>query len=631
VSRNNHSPQSSSYKNSSSKISSSGKNSPRDSSRQYFLGSLALVGLVGVSYAVVANGAFVFDDYAVTELPATASLRAAFFEGSLMRRLAQFSFALSRHFFGQAAWAWHVPSIVLHAAAAVVLWGWLRQIGSGAWGRWTAWAGAMLFALHPIQTQAVSYVYQRSTVLAVLFILLALNFHARWRRSGRAVFFWPLAASCFLAFISKENSAVLPIFLAAQEWLWPRFGAGSDDNCTGGKRVHGARWLRLGFIVFLIVLEFGALSAAAIHAGGILRLYPTPGDYDEIPWILAALTQMKVWGLYFLRWVWPFYQNADPDVRIVKGIWDGWAWAGVMWVGALSTLAAALIRKSALTAFGILLFLIPILPELLTIRDPMFEHRMYLCVPGLILMTLSASRLIRVLRIRMSPKTAVMSVLAVTLLLTGLTVRRNQVWKTDLAFWTDAAAKSPLKPRAHLNLGATYDRLGNLDAASREFWKVYRMGPASARVKALSNLGMIEIRKGRLLEGLRLCRGAMKASPAYGRHYFLMGWAFEDLHKYKSALFYYMLASRKGPSDLEFQWQALNNRSNLLMRFGRYREARTDLRRGFAFNPTAPELLYNLGVLEELEGHLEEARRAYQRAAQQGHPEAIKRIRQMPR
>src|SRR5215471_17622149 len=157
--------------------------------------------LFGASF----NHPFHFDDALITNDSnvETPSHFLHFFNPLHLRQLTFFSFYLNHLVGGDNPGGYHMVNVLLHVANAVLLFGLL----SGFFERWVALFAAGLFLVHPIQTEAVLYVYQRSILLACFFSLLALIFLSERRP-------WWAAAMFLFAFEGKESAVAVPIVVA---------------------------------------------------------------------------------------------------------------------------------------------------------------------------------------------------------------------------------------------------------------------------------------------------------------------------------------------------------------------------------------------------------------------------------
>lgn len=368
-----------------------------------------------------------------------------------------------------------------------------------------ATAAAMIFACHPLQTQAVTYIIQRYASMAALFYVWAVvcYLHARNRYAGAEpgrprpyVVATVLLAIC--AALSKENSASLPAALLLAEWIgfgWPR----------------QRRTIVVGTVLFLIVLALPigwrlifwepyvqSDTPSQVTLGGRLAdviMAPRAALPDRPPPLAYFLTQATVLPRYLRLVVLPWGQNIDHDVPLAQSL-SAPVLAGVAFLAGLAVFGLSQLRRRPLLAFAICWFFITLSVEssLFSITDVMMEHRMYLPMAGL---ALGGAWLFTAAMAR-APRAALSAGAVVVAGLVTLTFARNVVWRSPLTLWLDAAEKSPDKGRPHVNLGAVYYAIGRLDEAFVHFCRALAIDPDD--MVASDNLEVVLEAQGRLDE-----------------------------------------------------------------------------------------------------------------------------------
>jgi tetratricopeptide (TPR) repeat protein len=376
---------------------------------------LKIGGLAGIisfelaAYAPALRSSFHFDDFALFADPFLASPDGWWrvFRLSQTRPLTYFTFWLHHRLGGDDPFGYHAVNLAVHIAATLIAWAVLRSLLGPRGG--TAAAG--VFALHPLQTEAVAYVFARATLLAAFFCLLC------WRDwlAGRR---WRACAWFLLALLSKEECAAFPFFLLALDWVqkrWRRQMFPALALMCGASAAAGARLL---FVA-------GRTKGAGVGAvNGI-----TPLQY--------LLTQPKVICRYLALFLYPAGQNFDHDIAIFSPR-SGIDLAALALLAGLLCFSVWKLREGGVWVLGGLILLAPS-SSLVPLSDLMFEHRMYLP-----LISLSAAAGLVLQRVRW-PVWA-----AAAVALSAATWARARVWSTDETLWSDAAAKSPAKVRPKL-------------------------------------------------------------------------------------------------------------------------------------------------------------------------------------
>ncbi len=326
-------------------------------------------------------------------------------------------------------------------------------------------AAGLVFALHPLETEAVTYVSGRRDVLSTCFFLGALWLAAR-RCPGETPGWWTLAAvpALFAAgLLTKEMVITLAPVLLLVDW------------------VRGARWSapRLLLHAILWALTFAFIIATLRNE----RLVAAAGAHDgEVIPLTACRYLLRYLGLV----LWPVSQTVDYSYRVIPastGLLSPWTTlpaallagglvlAGVAslatWVRGDARRACGWRSWTGLLSLGVLWFagtLVPVL-QLVPIAERFAERVAYLPSIGLVLLAGGAFHRLRARRERLG--TALLVVLCLVLL--GASVRRNEAWKSPLNLWSAAVDVAPECARAHFGRGHALKAAGRLHEAAEEY------------------------------------------------------------------------------------------------------------------------------------------------------------------
>jgi protein O-mannosyl-transferase len=473
-------------------------------------------------YGPTLAGTWVWDDSIVlgTQLAAIRGWGEAFFPPpgipqwpyAYYRPLLTVSYLLDRAVFGELATRGpHAVNVLLHALSTLlVAWLALRLFAGRAHARWAALGAGLLFAVHPIHTESVSWITGRSDVLATCLLLAALALAARLR-SGAGP--GAIAGSLLLfalATLSKEVALVgvglLPILL----WALPA-PEPERPRCSSQRE----RWLIGGYA--LVALGYGLLRAAAGTESGLGRF--EGGVAAAAGRLLAAL------GYYLLKVVWPPPQSA----LVVELPAAGWgalvgslAIAFLVWAGLRARQGQ---RQWLLGGLWVLVPLLPALPVAISrlAEAPVAERYLYL--PSVGVSWLFAGALTLALE-RLGRRELVLVAAAALVTLAGAaTVTRNQVWRSDLALWSDTVRKAPDSGLAWNELGKAYlDRRLDLDTAKSHFERALATyDDPFGRALASNSLGVIAIQQGRANDAIEAWTRAAAEKPDYATPHFNLG------------------------------------------------------------------------------------------------------------
>lgn len=428
-------------------------------------------------------------------------------------------------------------------------------------------ASMLIFLVHPVQTSAVSYIIQRMASLAALFYISSVYFYLLGRLNHvKNGFDYRTFISYFIAFISfilgmltKENSATIPLAMLLTEICFVRNGKGRPFT----KYIVGVSlFLVTGFLALVL--------------GGKLPVEPNL-DYSRSDYLF---TQFRVIVRYFALLIFPLNQNVDYDFALSQSFFDSGVIPSFLLV--LGTLLVGLLvhKKNKLISFMIFWFYLCLAVEssIIPIRDVIFEHRLYLSMISFAFLVtyLFLDFSWRFLKIKHPvPKVVFFSFFMFLLVIPygALTYRRNTVWQSGYALWSDTIRKSPDKARPNNNLGREYRKLGDFDKAVYYYKRAISLDPEYAM--AYNNLGAVYHMKGDIEAALT---------------------------NYHAAI-YHDSGNVDALTNLGIIYQSMNN----------LERAKEFFNRAYQEKPYDTGVLYNLAVSEHLSDNLNQAQRHYNR------------------
>ncbi len=486
-----------------------------------------------LAYAGALNGEFQFDDEHAIVTNARIKDLGAFLPAdfaamylTVQRPVTDLTFALNYRAARLDPYWYHVTNLLLHLATVILVYFATRRAACAA-GCATpeaiAVAVAGLFALHPLQTQAVTYIVQRAECLASLLYLAAflLLLRAEERRGlSRAAAY----SGAFVAFLIGLGTKIIVVTMPAAYLLyrmWFRRRIGQATELRG--------WSLSQQLLALVPFVAAGLAFAAPMLTG-MRVPSSVGfAVPGVDVVSYFFTQPRVVLTYLRLLFWPAGQNLDYDFRLSASLseWDtlGAFLAVVMiLVAALGLgwwsregIKGEVGAAARLSSFGLLWFFLLLSPtsSFIPLADVIVEHRSYLASWGVVVggCAWTAAALHRLAR-RRADVIAVALGLFVWVGLAGLTWERNKVWRTKESLWRDVAAKSPNKARGHMNLACALSRQGRLDEAVREYRIALALRDRSlVRSQTLRNLGAALFELGRLNEAIGVFRHALTLFP----------------------------------------------------------------------------------------------------------------------
>ncbi|MBI2516513.1 MAG: tetratricopeptide repeat protein [Opitutae bacterium] len=565
-------------------------------------------GLVATVFAAYHNsfsGPFVFDD--IPAIVDNASLRDLGRPGEVLwpqnpgglttsgRPVVNLTLALNHALSGEVVWSYHAFNLLIHTLAGLMLFGLVRRtlFSPALRERWSAdavpWAAlsALLWAVHPLQTESVTYVVQRTEALMGLFYLLTLYTFVRGVGASRPARWFGLSVlACALGMATKEVMVSAPLLVL----LYDRtFVAGSFGGAWRQRRGY---YLGLAGTWALLVLLVAGNASRGGTAG--FDTVVTPGQY--------LLTQCGAIVRYLQLAVWPHPLVFDYGTAAVAVPGEVW-WQVLLLLALLAGTAWALVRKPVWGFLGAWFFAIlaPSSSFVPVASQTMAEHRMYLplAVPVILVMAGLRAGLER------------RGFLPALVLAGGcvvLTMNRNLDYASELSLWTDTVAKRPANSRAHNNLGLAEFKRGHVAAAIVHYEEAVRRGPQFSEPPY--NLGLALASLQRYPEAIARYEQALALRPDYPEAHNNLGNALLATGRPAEALRHYEAAVRTNPAFAE----AHSNLANLLLESGRPAEALRHGEEALQLDPGLADAHYNTGNACAALGRFAEALAHYEQA-----------------
>ena len=503
---------------------------------------------------------FIFDD--LTSIPENPNIRTLWPPWKAMspppelgaaggRPLVGLTLAVNYAMDGLHVRGYHAFNVLVHVLAALALWGVVARtlasplVAGRLGGRWAAFSVALVWSLHPLVTEPVTYVVQRTELLMGLFYLLTVYAALRAWDEGRRQW-WELVsvACCALGMASKEVMVTAPamvplhdLLLRGQPWsaLWPR-----------RRRLYAG--LAATWAVLIAILAGGAQWKGAL--GGRQALSPV-----EYLWLQATAI------VHYLRLcIWPHPLRLTYDWG-VPGLLAGLPCALVV-VALIAGAAAARRRYPWLTFCACWFFLIlaptssivPLGTELVA------ERRMYLPSAAVLAVVVLGLRAVLARQAGPDRRTvriaAPVGVAVLGAALALLSWRRIGDYRTVLAIWTDTVEKSPRSPTAQNNLGMALAQQGRMEEAVARFRQALTIEPGHAL--ANYNLGYMLVNQGRPQEGIGYLRQSLRVHPADANAHFALGVALAATGARAEALRHFEESLALRPQDADVHREMAN-------------------------------------------------------------------------
>jgi len=483
------------------------------------------------------------------------------------RPVACLSFALNYYFGKLNVFGYHVVNLGIHLITAIFLFVFIYRTLEyfALTKRWdgdtyfVALLSTVLWAINPIQTQAVTYIVQRMASMAAMFYLIGLYCYLaartseeKWKRFTSYV----LCGTCFaLALGSKENAAMFPISVFLYEALIIQ----KDP----------VRFIRRNWISIIAAIGLVILVGLSYFFWKTGKLPTFTAGYENRPFTMAQrlLTEPRVILFYIslLFYPMPNRLNIAHDFNISKSLLNPpTTILAIIAIVVLILLALLIARKKPLISFSILFFFLNhIIESSVFPLELVFEHRNYLPSMFIFLpVAIGLAALLDFYRYKVAMKFVLSGFLVLVLVGMGhSTFMRNFTWKNEKSIWIDAVDKSPSMYRSHHNLGKYYQDVGDYKEAIKEY--------EIALKRPVSNIKFEKFIT-----------------------YYNLGKLYADKKDYTKAEIYYrksIALNAKFPDSY-------NNLGVLMEDRGRSYEAETLLLKAHSLNPTKPIINFNLGL-----------------------------------
>ena len=448
----------------------------------------------------------------------------------MYRPVACLTFALNWYFGKDNVTGYHAVNIIIHILSAFFLYLTILNLFNspnlkGKFNgseHFVALLTAVLWAINPIQTQAVTYIVQRMAILATMFYILGIYFFIKARLSNsmsNQIFF---IAGCIMSFIlalgSKENAAMLPVALTLVEIVFFQ-----DMSSQKTKRLFIGIAAGTGVLVLIIGLLFFMKGDPFYFLKGY--------DYRPFSFVQRLVTEPRI-VIYYLSQIFypvPNRLSIEHDVILSTSILKPWTTIpAILIIILLIGIGISLIKKRPIIAFAILFFFLNhIIESSIIPLELVFEHRNYL--PSLFLflpVSVGIKWLIDYYR-KKKFSMYIIIVFFVTLLLIGLgigTYIRNMAWATEKSLWEDAMHKAPGSARPLTNLAWEMSYGKNAKAKNYDLaLKLYKKSLSLQKSRELSNpiilnnMAGIYLRKGESQKAVELIEKALDINPDYNR------------------------------------------------------------------------------------------------------------------
>ncbi|MBI5769742.1 MAG: tetratricopeptide repeat protein [Verrucomicrobia bacterium] len=520
---------------------------------------------------------------------------------------------------GEHTLGYHVTNVALHALSALLFWRVLGQLGLRF-----AWAGGLLFAVHPLTVESVAWIAELKNTLSLPPLLLATSAFIEWMDDARRGTWLRALAWYLVALLCKTSVVMFPCTLLLLLW-WKRSslaratGTGRCESSSvsaaaaSDRRDRSPSSALASPIVRRHLLATAPFFALSLVLGLVTVWFQVhraiAGEVITIGGPTARLALAgTAGGFYFWKSVWPF------DLLPIYSRWSVSPfslWHAFACAAPVATLAVCWWRRAtwgrhALLGLGWFALHVAPFVGLITASYMRFswvmDHFAYVALLGVIGLVVAA------LECAVPFRAATAGVVALAGLFTWHARAYAHHFRDEHSLWSFTVARDPDAWLAHYNLGVVLDKRGERDAARRHYETTLRLKPTYA--EAHGNLGVLLADRGDFAGGLAHLRESVRLDPAYAEGFSNLGFALLNAGHVADAIAALEHAVRVKPDYVD----AYANLGSALRRAGRTADAIARFQTILRLRPDSPTVHFNLGNAQRDLGQLAGSIASYERA-----------------
>jgi tetratricopeptide (TPR) repeat protein len=474
------------------------------------------------------------------------------------RPLMHVIYMITYYIFGLSASGFHFVNILFHAGNSVLVFSLASTLcvnfscrssssaspSTSAFLLSPPFIAALLFAVQPVHTEAVTWVAGLPELSYTFFSLLSLHLYTLSGGERHGAYLFSLL-SFFLATLCKETALILPVLLPAYDFSFRR----APSSASAFRRLRS-------YLPYLAVA--GISLALRLHA--LSGLTPVKAGYQ-----LSISSGIELSAYQYFINVFPLFVQYLEKLFFPLNLnfWHAFLpITSLLTAKGLTSLFVTLLffvflvlaaRRNKVALFALLLIIVPLIPSFYIpgiIGKPFAERYLYLPSFGFVM--LSGIFLVGV-AVRIPRRAAVIALLlaAVAGLYSAETVSRNAVWKDDLSLWSDTVKKSPGESEPRNELGSSLLKEGRVDEAIEQYKVALTLNSASAGV--YNNLGIAYAHKGLPDKTIEYIGRSLQLEPGDANAHYNLGLAFMQKGLLGQAIVHFEEAVRLAPADQGFR------------------------------------------------------------------------------
>jgi len=521
---------------------------------------------------------------------------------TIHRPIACLSFALNYYVGKDNVLGYHIVNLSIHLLASLFLFLFLYQTLNlprlkaryGPYSYSISLLASVLWAINPVQIQAVSYIVQRMASMAGMFYIMSMYFYLKGRtaqhKPHQVIYFFLFLSAAILAFGSKENAAMLPISLLLFDLFMIQ--EISKENIKRNS-------------IFLLLLVLIPLTLALVLRGpSTFSVTHLLSGYEIRTFTLTErlLTEPRIILFYISLLLYPMPHRLCilHDISISHSLVDPLTTIiAIIVIVAILCLAIMNSRKWPFVSYCVIFFFLNHLIESSVFPlELVFEHRNY--IPSMLFFAPVAILLLRALQ-QFFNKRSMQVIISIFIILVLVghghsTFVRNVIWKTEEKLWIDAVDKNPKLPRPYHNLARYYGKIGYQEKEINLYQKslaLERSPHCITHHMTHYNLALAYFRMDQKEKAIEHLHKALEIAPGFSNAYINLGVLMMKQGKYGEAFDNFIKALTHDQDNVI----AHNNLAFILLKIGRLEDALSESKKALALHKEDTRVFYHLGLI----------------------------------
>jgi len=498
---------------------------------------------------------------------------------------------------------YHLTNLIFHILVSILVFLFVQMLSKN---RLISFSSALLFSVHPIHTESVSFISGRVDVLPLAFLLLSLILFLKYVSNNKLILYLLSLFCFFISLLFKEMAVTLPLIVLVMDYLFVSKRK-IKDVMKNFPRFHLGFFAVFGlyFLIRIYTIDWSSVIANMRYCSNFL---PGKSHY----WRL--FTAIKILTFYVRLLFFPYALKTDYFFSPANSLSELVVFLGAILLLLLVVIAIKNVKHSPILSFSILWFFITVLPvsNIFPMGNIFAERYMYIPSVGFsiamgFLFSWLLKQDIRTEHLNWKQSMTLLFFLLIVAL-GRVTFERNKVWNNEFSLWYETVKAVPNGPRARLNLASAYYNLNFLDKAIEQAQIALKLYPNY--YEAFDTLGHIYYKKGLVDEAIKMYKIAIGIYPDRANAYRALAVVYGSKGQYKEAIEAGLTALKHNPYLDGSRYNLALNYSNA----GLIDEAIKTYEEYLKNHSDCPEVHVDIGQLYYKKGDYQKAKEHWLRA-----------------